>query len=1046
MKPPDLERELDRHGASLHALALALLGNDADAADAVQDTWVRVLRRPPAKSGPLGGWLHTILHNTASKLRRGRARRLRREQQAARPELQPSAHALLAQRETLRAVVDALFALPEPLCRTLWLRFFEHQKPAAIAAQTGEPLATVKSRLQRGLVLLRQRLDGDKGDWRGALAGAFGLERASALAGGAALGTGVLLMGTGVKLAIGGAAAVVAVAATLFFAGGPPEAGSATPGAGGIVAAATGAAATGSTGGEVPPSAAPPAPLDRQLASPSGSGEAGLAHLRGRCVAAEDQTPIAGCKARLGGSSREVSDAATLEGRRPWHPPDPVITGQDGRFDFAFATVPFQNCDLQLSAPSRVVRLGRWSRVAPGQVIELGDVPLTKGFDVSGRVVDAQGAPVASVDVRLCTNASSSSSGMEPDGVSSYSGRSRPDGAFQVWSPVPAGSWTLDLGGQGHFLVGPDHVVIDPMQGLAPLVVTVARTPTIAGKVVDERGDPLEGISIGVEIAAGWRGGRSPNATSLADGTFLLRAVEPEPKAVKLQVDDSGPCEPSWRDDRVHEWGETDVRIVLQRALSFELTVVERGTGVPITEYGVSCFGEKGAGSSQYYDLRLAGRHQDGRVVVDRVWRGANFLTVRPVDATIAPSGTIEFQASEAGVPPMRVELDRMQPATVRVLTAAGAPVIGSRVEVIALGTGELHVDDGIRDPETQSNVTSSDPRYRVPELRSSGRTGPDGRAQVLVPPPRRPLAVRVTGGHPRVLLSPATITAGEELLVTVPASGGITGTVQFAGLDPQRASVYVHRLEGNQATIVRLPTGSGQLAADGRFALHGLVPGRYRVGLSYEVTYTTESGGIGGWNYDVPPTEVVVDAGRDSQVALDATVCSPASLRGRVRLDGAAPGSARVFAWNESGGRVGQFIVEADGSFVAPEILPGTYRLVLVVGNFMAGAGDEIPSDDTFAVAAKEQLARDFAFTRRKLTVCLLRADGTPEPSLPVFCGNALHFGPRTADADGCLVFDPAPIGPIRIQREGAEKFVDVEMPRDQLEHAVTVTLPPVK
>ena len=75
--------------------------------------------------------------------------------------------------------------------------------PSEISAQTGVPLATVKTRLQRGLGMLRERFDREGGEWRAAFGAVFGLERAMPVGAGAAVTTGVLLMGTGMKVAIG---------------------------------------------------------------------------------------------------------------------------------------------------------------------------------------------------------------------------------------------------------------------------------------------------------------------------------------------------------------------------------------------------------------------------------------------------------------------------------------------------------------------------------------------------------------------------------------------------------------------------------------------------------------------------------------------------------------------------------------------------------------------------------------------------------------------------------------------------------------------------
>src|SRR5262249_55436253 len=129
---------------------------------------------------------------------------------------------LAEQREIVRRLDRTLLDLPEPYQGTLLLRFFAGATPTEIAAQTRVPLATVKSRLQRGLALLRERLQRDGADeaWWRALAVFGAPPTAIATAATATATTGVVLMGTGSKLMIGSAAAVLAVATSMWIASG----------------------------------------------------------------------------------------------------------------------------------------------------------------------------------------------------------------------------------------------------------------------------------------------------------------------------------------------------------------------------------------------------------------------------------------------------------------------------------------------------------------------------------------------------------------------------------------------------------------------------------------------------------------------------------------------------------------------------------------------------------------------------------------------------------------------------------------------------------
>jgi RNA polymerase sigma-70 factor (ECF subfamily) len=172
---PSVAEELAHHARSLRELARALVGREA-AEDLLQDTALRALRSPPRQPAGLFAWLATVMKHLAANRHRGELRRVRREGAGPAGEPAPSAADDVMQRDTARAVTEALWSLPEPYQGTLVQRFFQELLPAEIAARTATPLATVKSRLQRGLELLRQRLaQRDGRDWRAALTVAFGL-------------------------------------------------------------------------------------------------------------------------------------------------------------------------------------------------------------------------------------------------------------------------------------------------------------------------------------------------------------------------------------------------------------------------------------------------------------------------------------------------------------------------------------------------------------------------------------------------------------------------------------------------------------------------------------------------------------------------------------------------------------------------------------------------------------------------------------------------------------------------------------------------------
>lgn len=203
LPPADIDHEVRRHADALRSIAQDLLRDPHAADDVTQATLHKALTQRHLQAGPLGGWLQRVLENFVHQWRRGERRRLAREARVAAPEPEPGPAESLMRRESLRAVTDAVLQLDEPYQTTIFLRYFEDLPPRTIARRTGTNLATVKSRLSRGLAMLRQRLDQkqsrDGTDWRRGLASTFGLPLAIATTA-VTVTTGAWIMGSTTKV------------------------------------------------------------------------------------------------------------------------------------------------------------------------------------------------------------------------------------------------------------------------------------------------------------------------------------------------------------------------------------------------------------------------------------------------------------------------------------------------------------------------------------------------------------------------------------------------------------------------------------------------------------------------------------------------------------------------------------------------------------------------------------------------------------------------------------------------------------------------------
>ncbi len=159
---PTWEQVVREHSARVYRLAYRLSGNPQDAEDLTQETFVRVFRSLADFSpGTFEGWLHRITTNLFLDMVR-RRQRIRfdalPEDTERLPGREPSPEQVYADTHLdpqIQAALDALspeFRVAVVLCDIEGLTYEE------IAATLGIKLGTVRSRIHRGRVQLRQAL------------------------------------------------------------------------------------------------------------------------------------------------------------------------------------------------------------------------------------------------------------------------------------------------------------------------------------------------------------------------------------------------------------------------------------------------------------------------------------------------------------------------------------------------------------------------------------------------------------------------------------------------------------------------------------------------------------------------------------------------------------------------------------------------------------------------------------------------------------------------------------------------------------------------
>lgn len=166
-----------RYARLVYSLARRVVVDPELAEDVAQEVFLAVWRDPDkydADRGPFATWLLSLTHHRAvDSVRReeaARRRRARATEDAASTELTDAPLPVADQawggvrRDRVR---KAMLALPESQREALTLAYFGGYTQREVAAVTGAPLGTVKTRMLAGMRRLREQLaapDGTAGD------------------------------------------------------------------------------------------------------------------------------------------------------------------------------------------------------------------------------------------------------------------------------------------------------------------------------------------------------------------------------------------------------------------------------------------------------------------------------------------------------------------------------------------------------------------------------------------------------------------------------------------------------------------------------------------------------------------------------------------------------------------------------------------------------------------------------------------------------------------------------------------------------------------
>ena len=150
---------IDMHAAMVYGVCLRILKDKTKAADAVQDTFLQLVRRAESITESLPNWLHQVATNKAKELIRADTFREQRElKYAANLHKNNSKDETSSWQEISACIDEELQNLDGQTREILILRFFEGQKMVSIAEKCAISQQTVSRRIDSGIELLRHKL------------------------------------------------------------------------------------------------------------------------------------------------------------------------------------------------------------------------------------------------------------------------------------------------------------------------------------------------------------------------------------------------------------------------------------------------------------------------------------------------------------------------------------------------------------------------------------------------------------------------------------------------------------------------------------------------------------------------------------------------------------------------------------------------------------------------------------------------------------------------------------------------------------------------
>jgi len=626
------------HEDFIRVLARHLLRDTNQADDVVQEAMLAAIQHPPKESGSKKSWFATVAMNIVRKSIRDDSRRINREKAVASREAVEATEKVLERESIRKQVVEAVLSLDDAYRVAIVSRFYDDLPPRKIAQQLDIPVETAKTRLKRGLVQLRQKLDarnsGDRMKWVMAIAPVAGLKMQSSAT--AAVGTGIITgvidMCLKVKLGIYAALIIGACLPMVLWFLNDDKSHDEYEGANTELHSDPNTVATADEY---------PVNENQEIISLStgnltdnkpekkripfeGAIETPLCRVFGEIVD-EDGAPMKGVIVRLtsygrpwreGKASSEGSTAKNSRG------PAKTYSGQDGRFSIE-ATLPTSDwVSLSVKPGKYYSKAGRHFGIAGGRNKpplhegdnDLGRFILKSTGSVKGWVKTRNGSPLARAVVTV--------KDVHPEG-GTLNAVTDANGRYLI-SHVPAMKCKLEVDKDGYITTCSDSCEIWKGYTTEPVDFFMDTALSLSGRVIDTEGRPLKGVYVLCLPI----NGTMASAKSDTEGAFtaylpqndaytikatlsgyLHRGLSPIDWSCKIMlwkmVNKGVSIEKMELPQGCYAPGTRDIEIVMEPLGKTILTCVDDETGKPIEDFALCINERRRESKGVYYSAKI---------------------------------------------------------------------------------------------------------------------------------------------------------------------------------------------------------------------------------------------------------------------------------------------------------------------------------------------------------------------------------------------------------------------------------------------------------